>query len=333
MMYKTKIIKINEKKEIGNLLDEAISIIKSKQVVAIPTETVYGLAADAFDSKAVERIYEAKGRPSDNPLIIHISDSDQLKKIAKYIPKKAKSLMKAFWPGALTIILRKKKQVPFITTGGRESVGVRMPNHKVALELIKKTGPLAAPSANSFGKPSPTLALHVLEDLDGKIPLIIDGGKSNVGVESTIIDFTQKIPMILRPGGITIEQIEKEIGTISLHKSVLNPKKQIKDALAPGMKYRHYSPKAKVILIQKGSIKNILKKYPDAGTITMQKHISSKGPVKQVDSLEDFAKEVFAFFREMDSLGIKTIIVDKVPETGIGLSILNRVKKAASKII
>ncbi len=347
--YNTEIVKISNLFVSKSKIKKMASIIKSGNVVAFPTETVYGLGANALNSNAVNKIFKAKGRPSDNPLIVHISNYDQLDKLTTYIPINAKKLMDKFWPGPLTIILKKTNLVPDETTAKRPSVGIRMPNHKIALALIEQSGcPIAAPSANSFSKPSPTLAKHVAEDLTGKISAIIDGGNCKVGVESTIIDFSdvKRIadkPIILRPGGVTIEAIESIIGNVNLHETVLDPKQKVKNALAPGMKYKHYSPNANVILFESKTISDVvdfkkeISNSKSIGIITLNQDISSFDidfkEIKAVKSSEILAKEIFKFFREMDEKGIDTIIVDKIPNKDLGISILNRVKKAASKII
>lgn len=330
----TKIVTINPKRISSEKILYVASLLKKGEVVALPTETVYGLGANALNPKAVKKIFKAKGRPTDNPLIVHIYNMKQLKLIAKDISDDAKKLMRKFWPGPLTLILPKTKKVPDIITAGRETVGVRMPHHRIALALIRNADlPIAAPSANSFGKPSPTISKHVIEDLSGKIAAIIDGGSVKIGIESTIIDMTSKTPVLLRPGGITLEEIQKIIGKISVHESVNHPQKKMKDALAPGMKYKHYSPKAKVILLEKTSLKKALEMYPSAIAISLNKTIKEKKNVKYIKNLNHLAKEIFFYFREADEKNIPIIIVDKIPEKGIGMSILNRVKKAATKII
>ncbi len=229
---------------------KAADIIKNGGIVAIPTETVYGLAANTFDENAVKKIFVAKGRPSDNPLIAHIADLDGISKLVAEFPDSAKMLANKFWPGPLTIILPKSAGVPYCVTAGMNSVAVRFPSHSVAREIIKESGvPLVAPSANISGKPSPTAFEHVVHDLYGKVDAILDGGDCSVGVESTVISFLSPVPKILRPGFITANDIESVIGKIEVDKSVYENLKEGQKILSPGMKYKHYSPGANVFLI------------------------------------------------------------------------------------
>ncbi|MBQ9764759.1 MAG: threonylcarbamoyl-AMP synthase [Lachnospiraceae bacterium] len=233
------------------IYEEAGAILRKGGLVAFPTETVYGLGGNGFDAGASAKIYAAKGRPSDNPLILHISDIDMLSMITDEITDKARVLMDRFWPGPLTMIFNKKKEVPYETTGGLETVAVRMPDHEVARKLIEAAGtPIAAPSANVSGRPSPTMARHVYEDLSGKIDMILDGGDVGIGLESTIIDMTAEPPMILRPGYITKEMFEKEIGRVITDPAILKKPDEAMKPKAPGMKYRHYAPKAVLTLVE-----------------------------------------------------------------------------------
>jgi len=234
----TQIYKIDSKAVDHQKMEEAAQLIRSGELVAFPTETVYGLGADALNPQASKKIYAAKGRPSDNPLIVHIAKFEDLEDIAKKVPQEAKKLADAFWPGPLTMIVDKNEKVPYETTGGMDTVAIRMPDHPVALELIRQSGCLiAAPSANTSGRPSPTLAEHVAEDLGGRIPMILDGGEVGIGIESTIIDLTEKIPMILRPGYITKEMLEAVIGTVRTDPGIIAAD-STKKPKAPGMKYR-----------------------------------------------------------------------------------------------
>ncbi len=295
----------------------AAETLKRGGLVAFPTETVYGLGANALDGKAVEKIFEAKGRPNDNPLIVHVSDKEELFALVSKVPEKAQKLMDKFWPGPLTLVLNKSKSVPRAVTAGQETVAIRMPNNKIALELIKQSGiPVAAPSANVSTRPSPTEAKHVLEDLDGKIDAIIDGGRTDIGLESTVIDLTSETPTILRPGKITKEELEKVIGKIEIKT------KAGKVAKAPGMKYKHYSPKARVILVRKKEIPSLKRKLGTKKT----------GIILKEGTFEEFAKSLFSKFREMDKRGIEVILVEKIKEKGLGVAIMNRLKKAAGEI-
>ena len=245
----TKLIKIENIKDSIEDMEEAARLIREGEVVAFPTETVYGLGGSGLLDESVHKIYAAKGRPSDNPLILHVCDMKMVELLVKEIPENARCAMEHFWPGPMTVILPKSEQVPDCVTGGLETVAIRMPDHPVALELIKRSGvPIAAPSANTSGRPSPTKAEHVMEDLNGKIPMILDGGPVLVGVESTIIDFTEETPVILRPGWITKETMEDFLGCEVL----MNTSLKASDhgvPRAPGMKYKHYAPKAQMALV------------------------------------------------------------------------------------
>ena len=245
----TKVVKIDKEQIDDEKLMEAAEILRAGGLVAFPTETVYGLGANALNEEAAKKIYAAKGRPSDNPLIAHISKPEELAPLVKEVPEAGKKLMEAYWPGPLTMIFPKSYIVPYGTTGGLDTVAIRMPDHPVALELIRRSGvPIAAPSANTSGRPSPTKAEHVMEDLHGKIPMILDGGAVMVGVESTIIDFTEIVPVILRPGWITKESMEEFLGCEVL----MNTSLKASDhgiPRAPGMKYKHYAPKAEMVLV------------------------------------------------------------------------------------
>ena len=248
-------------KEDEKIYEKAGEILRAGGLVAFPTETVYGLGADALDEAASAKIYAAKGRPSDNPLIVHIADMDAVYKLASEVPEAAVKLADKFWPGPLTMILKKSDIVPESITGGLGTVAIRMPSHKVAAELIRSSGVyIAAPSANTSGKPSPTLASHVIKDLSGKIDMIIDGGSVGIGLESTIVDMSEDIPVILRPGYITKEMLENVVGEVKVDPAIVGeaPKKNI-IAKAPGMKYRHYAPKGQMTIVE-GDIDNVVAK-------------------------------------------------------------------------
>ena len=238
-------------------IEKAVSLLRQGELVGIPTETVYGLAANAWNPEAAKKIYAAKGRPSDNPLIVHIADLEMLKSLARVRPQLAYTLADAFWPGPLTMIFPKAKEVPDATTGGLDTIAVRMPSHPVAARLIRESGlPLAAPSANLSGLPSPTKAEHVFQDMNGRIPLILDGGECSVGVESTVIAVHEDGVRLLRPGGITVEMLSKYCA-VTVDDGVLHQLKNGEKALSPGMKYKHYSPKANVIILD-GSRMHVL---------------------------------------------------------------------------
>ena len=313
---KTRIININPNNPEISKIKICSKILKRGGLVAFPTETVYGLGANGLDKKAIKKIFLAKNRPQDNPLILHVSDINQVNSLVKEIPDKAKKLMKTFWPGPLTIIFKKSKVVPRNVTCGLDSVAIRMPKNKIALELIKNTDyPIAAPSANLSGKPSPTSAIHVINDLKEKIDVIIDGGDVEIGIESTVLDLTRKVPHILRPGKITKEQLEQVIGNIKYTRESKKPR-------SPGMKYKHYSPNAKVIIIKNNKeLKDILKK-----------NSSKKIRILNYQDEINMASNLFRDFRESDIQKMEIIIVKAIPKRGLGVAIMNRLSKAGTNI-
>ncbi|AEH25505.1 L-threonylcarbamoyladenylate synthase [Pyrococcus yayanosii] len=320
----------------------AARLIREGKLVAFPTETVYGLGADALNERAVRRIFEAKNRPADNPLIVHIADFEQLKELAQEIPKEAKLLAERFWPGPLTLVLLKAENVPRVTTGGLDAVAVRMPAHEIALALIRLSGkPIAAPSANISGRPSPTTAEHVAEDLYGKIECIVDGGETRIGVESTVIDLTERPPVLLRPGGLPLEDIEAVIGKVRIHPAVFGKKTDV--AKAPGMKYRHYAPRAEVIVVE-GSRERVEAKIAEVVEELKRKGLrvgvigrESYGADEFYhlgETVEEVARNLFRALREMDKRGVDVIVAEGVEEKGLGLAVMNRLRKAAGyKII
>lgn len=338
---KTRILKI-EKNNIENL-KEASHLIRKGELVAFPTETVYGLGADGLNKKAVEKIFIAKGRPQDNPLILHISHLDMLKPLVMDIPKEAKLLMEKFWPGPLTIIFKKSSLVPEIISGGLETVAIRMPKNEIALELIHLSNtPIAAPSANISGRPSPTDAKTCYEDLCGKIELIIDGGDTIVGLESTVIDMTGDVPTILRPGAITLEMISKLLPNAEVDKSIITEGEIPK---SPGQKYKHYAPKADAFLLignkdeklkklDKFISENEGKKIGIMATTELLEKINYENiAVKNLGSisnLENFGSLIFRDLRDLDKLNVDVIICEGVEETGLGMAIMNRLKKSTS---
>lgn len=340
----TQIIKINSKQMDRTKLRAAADIIREGGLVAFPTETVYGLGADALSPLASKKIYEAKGRPSDNPLIVHISKFEDLKAIAREVPETAKILADAFWPGPLTMVVNKNDYVPYETTGGMETVAVRMPDHLIALALIEESGCLiAAPSANTSGRPSPTMVAHVAEDMDGKIPMIIDGGAVKIGIESTIIDLTEEIPVVLRPGYITIEMLSKVIGEVKMDPGIL-ASDSAQRPKAPGMKYKHYAPKANLIVVD-GERNQVIKKINQLvlkdqsngrkvgiigtdDTIKAYKgnRIISIGKREDEDSI---ARHLYGILREFDEAGVDSIYSESFATPRIGQAIMNRLLKAA----
>ena len=347
---KTQIIKIDTStSNWDKQLDQAAEVLRSGGLVAFPTETVYGLGANALDEEAVKSIYRAKGRPSDNPLIVHIADTAAVKDLTDSIPGTAQALMDAFWPGPLTLVMPRSSLVPDIVTAGLDTVAVRMPSHPIASALIKKAGvPVAAPSANSSGRPSPTLARHVIEDMMGKIDVIIDGGNAEVGVESTVLDITVDPPVILRPGGVTLEQLRHVLGNV-----ISDQTPGISDMAgtpkSPGMKYRHYSPKATMLLIQgdpekvaaeiskraglyhkEGTAVGILVTDETAGLYESSLYsyckILSLGSRKEPKAL---AANLFRCLREFDEKGVEVIMAETTDIRGIGQAVMNRLMKAA----
>lgn len=340
----TRIYKIDDCKACFDEIFHAAEIIRQGGLVAFPTETVYGLGADAKNPKAAKKIYAAKGRPSDNPLIVHIAEFEDLLQIADEVPSQAKVLAEKFWPGPLTMILKKNQNIPYETTGGLDTVAVRMPNHPVALSLIRESGCLiAAPSANASGRPSPTLAGHVKEDLEGKIPLILDGGEVGIGIESTILDLTEEIPMILRPGYITEKMLESVIGTVRTDPGILNRDSKTRPK-APGMKYRHYAPKADLIIVD-GSREDVIEKI---NTLTAEMRAMDRKAgviatdetkayyhgdlVVSIGSREDeavIAKHLYRILREFDTANVDVIYSECFHTPNIGQAIMNRLLKAA----
>jgi len=329
-----------------NDLNIASDMIKCGGLVAAPTETVYGLCADALNTVAVANIFKAKGRPNDNPLIVHITNRCMLDPLVTHISQEAMLLMDAFWPGPLTLVFKASSLVPKIVTGGLDTVAVRFPSHPVMQRLISLSGvPLAAPSANTSGKPSPTNATRVIEDLGGKIEVIIDGGDSEFGVESTVLDTTSEIPTILRPGGITLEMLEKVLGTVLVDPAILHPLRY--DALpkAPGMKYMHYSPNAEVFIV-KGTPENVVHKIHSLIQIDKEqgktvgvlatdetKHLFLADLVLSAGTEKDLktiAANLFEKLREFDDHAIDKVYSVAFPKTGIGDAIMNRLEKSAA---
>ncbi|ABY46269.1 MULTISPECIES: L-threonylcarbamoyladenylate synthase [Bacillus cereus group] len=327
-----------ERKKYYPQLKEAARLLRENEAVAFPTETVYGLGANAMDDEAIAKIFEAKGRPSDNPLIVHIGTKSQLDGIVREIPPVAEKLMEHFWPGPLTIILPRKKGISERVTAGLNTVGVRMPDHPVALALIEEANvPVAAPSANRSGRPSPTLASHVYEDLNGKIAGIVDGGATGVGVESTVIDCTSEVPTILRPGGITKEQLEAVIGNVSLDPALKDEKEKPK---SPGMKYTHYAPKAPLSIVE-GS-REFIQRIVDekkkegfkVGVLTTEEYqrVYSADVVLSCGVRSDLASvatKLYDVLRTFDASEVDVIFSESFPNEGIGNAIMNRLTKAA----
>lgn len=322
--------------------------------MAFPTETVYGLGADGTSPAAVRRIFAAKGRPGDNPLILHIAMAADLHALVRSVPREANILAREFWPGPLTMVLPRAASVPDAVTAGLDTVAVRMPSHPVALALIRAAGvPVAAPSANRSGRPSPTRAEHVLADLEGRIEVILDAGPTGVGLESTVLDLTVSPPMILRPGGVTSEDLERVLGRVELHPAAAGESVALAQARSPGMKYVHYAPEARVVLVEgdqaavAGRVRALAEGYRTAG---LRVAILATGGDSEAYSGYDVwrpgtasvapggrtaavAAGLYAALRDMDRAGVEVIIVEGIDARGLGLAIMNRLRRAASERI
>ncbi len=322
-------------------LENAGKIIKNGGLVLFPTETVYGLGANGLDEKAVKKIYIAKGRKQDNPLILHISDFDMLSKIAKNISEIEYTLMKTFWPGPFTIILNRTEIVPNMVTGGLDTVGVRMPSGKIANQLISYAGvPIAAPSANISGRPSGTNILDIFDELSDKVDYIIDGGECEVGVESSVVRVVNGIPNILRPGKISPEDIEKVVGTVKIDEHILKNINDNEKVLSPGMKYRHYAPKSNCLLVYSednekmiSKINELAKQYSNPLIISCNENfarysIKNKIMYGSKENLNEIAKNIFTDLRKVDSFHPDIVIIEGVKKDGIGLAIMNRLIRA-----
>ncbi|MGL6104696.1 L-threonylcarbamoyladenylate synthase [Romboutsia sp.] len=343
---KTIISKIDINNMDKEELKKQAKLLNEGKTVIFPTETVYGLGANALDEDAVKKIYEAKGRPSDNPLIVHIYEKNEIYDLAKDISEKAETVMNKFWPGPITIILNKKEIIPYKTSGGLNTVAIRIPSHPIARKIIKYAGvPIAAPSANISGRPSPTKADHVYEEMNGRVNGIVLGGDSNFGLESTVLDMTSEVPMILRPGSITKEDLEEVIGEVTIDPS-LEKKEDNKKARAPGMKYTHYSPDADVYIVS-GAIENVANKINELVSVNLEKGLKTgvmcleknkhkyKGEVVSLgNNLDEVGRNLFDILREMDKKNVDIVYSEEFPSQGIGRAIMNRLLKSAGyKII
>ena len=344
----TKVVKIDPNHIDYEILSEAALIIQNGGTVIFPTETVYGLGANALNENACDKIFKAKGRPSDNPLIVHISSMEELNELVDDIPNNAKVLAKEFWPGPLTMIFNKKDNINCKVTAGLDTVAIRMPKNKIATELIRLSKcPIAAPSANTSGKPSPTNVTHVIEDMLGRVDMIIDGGSCEIGLESSVIDITSDIPTILRPGGVTKEDIEKLFGKCDYDPAIIKSDENIVPK-SPGQKYRHYSPKAEVILYKGNlfkivnAIKKDCKKYIGAGkkvgimATEQTKALYNEGIIRAVGDRSNpitVASDLFNTLRGFDALDVDIILAEAFDDSGIGKAIMNRLEKASSKKI
>ena len=337
MRVHTRIIDIDDRSPQESAVEEVSAILKAGGVVAVPTETVYGLAADALNPAAVRRIFEAKGRPADNPLIVHIASEAMLPSLVKSIPVGAVRLARRFWPGPLTMVLEKSSVIPDETSAGLPTVGIRMPSHPVVRSIILQSSlALAAPSANRSGAPSTTTAEHCIEDLDGRVDAIVRSGPSSVGVESTVISLAQTPPRLLRPGAVTLEMLREELGEVAVDEAVTGPIDSVSRASAPGMKYRHYAPKARVQLVR-GDVEAFTwyvnaHAAPGAAALCfigedkglrLPAVLLGKGP-------EDAAHSLFAALRDFDRKGVQTGYVHCPDTGGMGLAVYNRLQRAAA---
>ena len=338
------------------VIQGAAKVLRQGGLVAFPTETVYGLGANGLDSEAVAGIFAAKGRPADNPLILHIAALETLAQIVPEVPPLARRLAQVFWPGPLTIVLPKGPAVPDVTTGGLDTVAVRMPDHPVALALLKATGvPVAAPSANISGRPSPTEAAHVVVDLLGKVDIILDGGPTSVGVESTVLDCTGPVPVILRPGGVSKEALEEVVGVVELDPHVQGGKEIHGPVRSPGMKYRHYAPEASAVLVRGeppglfGRVTELARELEaqgeNVGLMVSSEMLEywceqavdhSRWQVAVMGSRtnpSELAANIYRCLRDLDETNVTQIILEGVPAEGVGLAVMNRLQKAAGNRI
>ena len=342
----TKILKICETHPEIERINLAARVLKNGGTVVFPTETVYGLGASAFDDNAVKKIFVAKGRPSDNPLIVHIWNTNQISELVSEIPHYLNKLAERFWPGPLTLVMKKSSRITGLVTAGLDTVGIRIPKHQIALALLKEANiPIAAPSANVSGSPSPTRAEHVINDLDGRVDVIIDGGDCDIGLESTVLDITGDIPVVLRPGGVTVEQLEAVLGKVAVDTFVYDELKSehIKPK-SPGIKYKHYSPRAKVIVVD-GSLEklvdeigkqawNYVKANEKVGILATEqtKHKYPHGYVVSAgdrNNPETIAANFFKLLRHFDEKGIEVILAEGIDKQGIGMAIMNRMIRSA----
>ncbi len=333
----TILLRVKDPKQDISAIQTAASVLRKGGLAAIPTETVYGLAANALDPKAVAKIFQVKNRPADNPLIVHIAELDQLPFLARNIPQAAYDLADAFWPGPLTMILPKQDCIPDIVSAGLDTVAIRFPSHPVASAVIRESGlPIAAPSANLSGSPSPTNARRCVEDLSGKVEVIIDGGDCSVGVESTVITLADNTPRLLRPGFVTLEQLCSVLGNVAMDKAVLYKLEDNTKASSPGMKYKHYAPKAKVILLDGETdafvqfVNNLEEKDVWALAFGDEAARLNKPFLLIGNTPEEQARNLFERLRELDDKGAKTVYARCPKKTGVGMAVYNRIIRASA---
>lgn len=345
-MKQTLVLKVHPQKPNIKKVQAAACIIRKGGLVAFPTETVYGLGADALNPTAVLALFEAKKRPLDNPPIVHVENVSDVYGLAEQVPPKAERLMQAFWPGPLTLVFKRSAQVPDVTVAGLDTIAIRMPQHAVALALIKESKrPIAAPSANLAGKPSPTSAKHVFDDLNGRIDAILDGGPTRIGVESTVLDLSVDPPQVLRPGGTPLEALRRVLGDVRLHPFVVAEKElAMEKARSPGMKHKHYAPNAEMIVVE-GAIPVVIAKVKElagsyrlkgfkVGVLATDETMANYqvDVVKSLGSrfnLDMVAQKLFSLLREFDVEGVDVIIAEGLPTEGLGLAVMNRLRKAS----
>ena len=345
-MKKTLILKVDSLNPESVKVRVVASIIRKSGLVAFPTETVYGLGADALNPKAVLALFEAKKRPLDNPPIVHVANISDVYRLAEHVPPKADRLMRKFWPGPLTLIFKRSEIVPDVTVAGLDTIAIRMPQHAVALALIRESRcPIAAPSANLAGKPSPTSAQHVFDDLNGRIDAILDSGPTRIGVESTVLDLSVDPPLVLRPGGTPFEALKRVLGDVNLHPFVVAEKElPIEKTRSPGMRHKHYAPNAQVILVEgavspvMATVKSLISTYllqdKRVGVLATAETawayeadvVKSLGSRRNVGAM---ATNLFRLLREFDEENVDVIIAESVPTEGLGLAVMNRLRKAS----
>ncbi len=331
----TQVVKLDPDRPSRDVIEHAASLIREGKLVAFPTETVYGLGADAMNEDAVRKIYQAKGRPQDNPCIVHVDSREMLGRIAERVSSTAERLVREFWPGPLTLVFERKPDVAPAVSAGLTTVAARMPANRIALELIRASSrPIAAPSANASGRPSPTSAAHILEDLDGRVDLILDGGNTDIGIESTVLDVTITPSAILRPGWITREMLNETIGPVEVAAS--------DDSLrrSPGTRHQHYSPRAPVILVEPASpelLKRVCRDQLKQGSIVFIGHSSLRIDDSSFSEIclgrhaGDYAHSIYAALRDADKTNPHAIVVEGIDDTGEGIAVMDRLRRASSK--
>jgi L-threonylcarbamoyladenylate synthase len=333
----TQVIQLNPNQPDAHAIEQAATVIRRGGLVAFPTETVYGLGADALNEQAIQRIFKAKGRPVDNPLIIHVGHRSDVERVAEEINDKAWQLIDQFWPGPLTLVLKRKAEVPAAVSAALPTVAVRMPNNAIALALIRAAQtPIAAPSANRSGRPSPTSAAHVMADLGGRIDLILDGGATDIGIESAVLDVTTDVPILLRPGWITEAQIAAITGTVT--------RAAAPEALrrSPGTRYRHYSPRARVVLVEQATpalLERVCKQHLKNAAVGYIGHTPLRIDDEKFSALllraepADYAARLYAALREMDERGAGVVVIEGIADAGEGAAVMDRLRRAASETI